>query len=234
MLAVALPPDAWPLFRMRLEQSAAASPPLASLISDAALGSAAVLGSALLDKGVDKFVVKHEQSSLMRNYGKFGKNMPLVLVGGVGAALAFGDERMQNTGIIALQSVAGALGVTAVGKYALGRARPDQDRGPWSQVGEGQSRSNSSFPSGHTAVAFAAVTPFAKEYNAPWLYGLAAISGMGRTANRQHWTSDVVAGGLAGYAMGSWLWQGQHDQSRSKLTVIPAPKAISVAWQTTY
>jgi membrane-associated phospholipid phosphatase len=230
-----LPPHAWSVFRMRLEQSAAASPPLADWVSDAALGGAAVLGSALLDKGVDKFVVKHEQSSAMRNYGKFGKNMPLLLLGGVGTALAFGDERMQSTSIIALESVAGALGVTAVGKYAVGRARPDENRGPWTQVGEDRSRSNSSFPSGHTAVAFAALTPFAKEYDAPWLYGLAAVSGMGRTANRQHWTSDVVAGGLAGYAMASWLWQGQHDQAaRSKLTVMPAPKAISVAWQTTY
>jgi len=83
-------------------------------------------------------------------------------------------------------------------------------------------------------VAFAAVTPFAQEYDAPWLYGLAAVSSMGRVAERQHWVSDVVAGGMVGYAIGSWLWQAQRDDSRSQFAVMPGSKSLSVSWSTAY
>ncbi|MES2319266.1 MAG: YjbH domain-containing protein [Pseudomonadota bacterium] len=236
--AVAMPVQAprvsWPAFRLRLEQSAAATPPLSTWMKGGAVATGAVLASAALDKPADKFFSKHEEGRVAKTWGNFGKNMPIALVATAGTAVALGDERMQNMGIISLQSVAGALGVTAVGKYVTGRARPGEERGPWSSVGDNYSRGNSSFPSGHSAVAFAAVTPFAKEYDAPWLYGVAAVSSMGRVANRQHWVSDVVAGGLVGYAMGSILWQGQRDNTRSRLSVMPGPKEISVAWQTSY
>lgn len=238
LAAVALPdrpaPDAWPVFRLRLEQSAAASPSLPVWVKGTAVAGGAVLASALLDKPIDKYVVKHQDSRAMRDYGQFGKYMPVALLGTVGAAIALGDDRMQNMGIISLESVAGALGVTTVGKYVVARARPDEDQGPWSRVGPGRSRSNSSFPSGHSAVAFAALTPFAQEYDAPWLYAVAAVSAMGRTANRQHWTSDVVAGSLIGYAMGTVLWQAQRDNTPSKWSVAPGPKEISVAWQSNF
>ena len=121
--------------------------------------------------------------------------------------------------------------MAAVGKYAVDRARPYENRGPWQRAGEGQSRSNSSFPSGHSAIAFAAVTPFAQEYDAPWLYGVAAVSAMGRVAGRQHWVSDTVAGGIIGYAAGTLLWKGQRDNSKSQLSVVPGPKEISVSYQ---
>jgi membrane-associated phospholipid phosphatase len=228
------PANPWPAFRMRLEQSAAGTPPLSNWIVGAGLAGGAVLTSALLDKPTDKYVSKHADSRLARSWNNFGKNMPIALVASAGIAAAFGDERLTNTGIISLQSVAGAVGVTALGKYAVGRARPDEDRGPWAKVGSGYSRSDSSFPSGHSAVAFAAVTPFAQEYDAPWLYGVAAVSSMGRVAGRKHWVSDTVAGGIAGYAIGTLLWHGQRDLSRSKLSIVPGPKEVSVAWQSTY
>jgi membrane-associated phospholipid phosphatase len=79
-------------------------------------------------------------------------------------------------------------------------------------------------------VAFAAVTPFAQEYDAPWLYGLAAVSSLGRTAGRQHWVSDVVAGGVVGMAVGGWLWQAQRDNTRSHVAVTPGAKSLGVAW----
>ena len=233
--AVTLPdrplPDAWPLFRLRLEQSKAATPPLSSLGFGTTLAGGAVLASALLDKPVDKYIGKHAESRLARGWGNFGKNMPLALVATSGVAVAMGDDRMQNMGIISLQAVAASLGVSAIGKYVVGRARPDENRGPWERVGEGHSRSNSSFPSGHSAMAFAAVTPFAQEYDAPWLYGVAALSSAGRVAGRKHWVSDVVAGGLIGYATGTLLWKGQRENTKSQFSVAPGPKEISVSYQ---
>ena len=224
----------WPGFRMRLEQSTRGVPSLPSWAYGGALAGGAVLASSLLDKPVDKFVVKHQDSRAMKAYGNFGKNMPIALAATAGVAVAMGDERMRNIGIISLQSIAGAVGVTAVGKYAVNRARPEANFGPRDRSGVGYSRSDSSFPSGHSAVAFAAVTPFAQEYDAPWLYGVAAASSLGRTANRKHWVSDTVAGGIVGYAIGTILWQAQRDNPTSRLSIMPGNKEVSVAWRTTY
>ncbi|MBB5608591.1 MULTISPECIES: YjbH domain-containing protein [unclassified Janthinobacterium] len=233
------PPDRpfvspWPAMRARLEQSSSAMPTPPEWLKATALIGGVAVSSALLDKPVDRFVKKHENSTAFRNWDKLGKAMPYALVGAAGAALAFGDDRMQNTGLISMQSVAAATGLALAGKYAIGRARPDEERGPWSSVGSGTSRSDASFPSTHSAVAFAAVTPFAKEYDAPWLYGVAAVGSAGRIAGRKHWVSDTVAGGLVGYAMGSWLWNAQRDQSKSGLSINPGPKEVSVTWQSKY
>ena len=228
------PPNPWPAFRQRLEQSKAASPPLANWVYGTGLAGGAVLASALLDKPVDRYVSKHADTRLARSWNNFGKNMPIALVATSGVAVAMGDSRMQNTGIISMQAVAASLGVSAVGKYVVGRARPEENRGAFERVGAGESRVNSSFPSGHSAVAFAAVTPFAQEYDAPWLYGVAAVSSMGRIAGRKHWVSDTVAGGIIGYATGTLLWKGQRDNTKSQLTVVPGPKEISVAYQSKF
>ncbi len=233
------PPDRpfvspWPAMRARLEQSSSALPEPAEWVKATALIGGVVVASALSDKPVDRFVKKHQDSASFRNWDKLGKAMPFALVGAAGAAFALGDDRMQNTGLISLQSVAAATGLAVAGKYAFGRARPEEDRGPWSSVGDGKSRSDASFPSGHSAIVFAAVTPFAKEYDAPWLYSVAAVGSAGRVFGRKHWVSDTVAGGILGYAMGSWLWHAQRDQSKSGLSINPGPKEISVTWQTKY
>jgi hypothetical protein len=223
----------WPAFRLRVQQAASSSPTLPEWVKGGGVAAGAVLASTLLDKPADRFVKKHQENSVMRGWGNFGKAMPVALVGAAGAALAFGDDRLQNTGLISLQSVAGAIGATAVGKYAVGRARPGEELGAWSKVSSG-SRADASFPSGHSAVAFAAVTPFAQEYDAPWLYGVAALSSAGRVAARQHWVSDTVAGGLVGYAIGSWLWHAQRGNYSSSVSINPGPKEISVAWRGSY
>ena len=223
----------WPAFRLRVAQAASSSPTLPEWVKGGGLAAGAVLGSALLDKPVDRFFKKHQDSAVARGFGNVGKAMPVALVGAAGAAMAFGDDRMQNIGLISLESVAGAISATALGKYAIGRARPGEERGPWEKVGN-DGRSNSSFPSGHSAVAFAAVTPFAQEYDAPWLYGVAALSAAGRVSGRQHWVSDTVAGSLVGYAIGSWLWQSQRENRSSFFSINPGPKEISMSWRGSY
>ena len=238
-LAAVNPPDRpfvspWPAMRARLAQSASATPSAPEWLKATAVVSGVVLASALTDKPVDRFVKKHQNSTSFRNWDKLGKAMPFALVGAAGAAFAFGDERLQNIGLISMQSVAAATGLALVGKYAVGRARPGEDRGPWTTVGEGKKRSDASFPSGHSAIAFAAVTPFAQEYDAPWLYSVAALGSAGRVAGRKHWVSDTVAGGILGYAVGSWLWTAQRDQNKSGFSINPGPKEVSVTWQTKY
>jgi membrane-associated phospholipid phosphatase len=233
------PPDntfgnPWPAMRARLDQSSTALPSPANWVTGTGLAAGAVLVAALSDKKVDRFMKNHAGSRALRGWNNLGNALPYALVGAAGAAVALGDEQLQNTGLISLQSVAAAAGIAVGAKYIVGRARPTEERGPWSRVGDGQSRSNAAFPSGHATIAFAAVTPFAKAYDAPWLYGLAAAGSMGRVAGRKHWFSDTVGGGLLGYAVGSWLWQAQRDDSKSGLSINPGPREISVTWQKSY
>ena len=66
---------------------------------------------------------------------------------------------------------------------------------------------NYSFPSGHTANAFAAAEFLNQEYRdvSPWIgyagYTVATATGMLRLYNNKHWVSDVVAG--AGFGIAS-------------------------------
>lgn len=60
---------------------------------------------------------------------------------------------------------------------------------------------NNSFPSGHTATAFAAATIMHKEYGltrSPWYsvgaYSVAAATGILRAHNNRHWASDILVG----------------------------------------
>lgn len=224
-------PDAWPRFRWRVQQSVSTTPTLPQWAQGTLLAGGGIAAGALLDKPVDRFMRPRQETRVVDAWGNVGKATPVLLAGAAGAAVAFGDSRMQNIGIISLQSIAGAAGVSMATKRIVGRARPDEELGTFSRSGK---RSDASFPSNHAAVAFAAVTPFAQEYDAPWLYGLAAVGSMGRVADRKHWVSDVVAGGVVGYAIGSWLWQAQRDDSKSSFAIAPGPKQIALTWSGTY
>ena len=72
-----------------------------------------------------------------------------------------------------------------------------------------------SFPSGHTAAAFASAEFLRQEYKdvSPWYgvagYAMAATTGYLRMQNNKHWFSDVVAGagiGIASTQFAYWLY----------------------------
>jgi len=78
-----------------------------------------------------------------------------------------------------------------------------------------------SFPSGHTAQAFAAATFLNEEYKdrLPWMpyaaYGLASSVGLMRMANNRHYVSDVLLGaGLGILSMKVAYWTHQYKWNR--------------------
>ncbi|MEI8633846.1 phosphatase PAP2 family protein [Vibrio sp. PP-XX7] len=98
-------------------------------------------------------------------------------------------------------SILGASAMAGVGKYLIDAERPDQS-------------DDNSFPSNHTANAFAAATNLHLRYG--WTvglpaYGVATLVGIGRAqANKHHW-SDVVAGATVGTLSG-WYFTTEHFQ----------------------
>ncbi|TCP10529.1 PAP2 superfamily protein [Crenobacter luteus] len=204
----------WPSVRLRLDDSASALPEWSPAAKGTALAVGAVGLAALSDKRWDAFVKDRQDNKLLDAWGKAGKVAPWIGAGLAGAAMAFGDDRLQNTGFISLQAAALAGGGSLLMKQAVNRARPEAGFGHWTRQRDGEAKTDSSFPSNHAALAFALATPFASEYDAPWLYGAAGLAALGRTAERKHWLSDTVAGGLAGYAAGKWLWKAQRREQR--------------------
>lgn len=124
-------------------------------------------------------------------------------------------------------------GVTTVaGKTVLGRPRPEQslDADAYSPF-SGQA----SFPSGHTAAAFALATSLADDIHRPWatvgLYGMATAVGWSRINDNRHWLSDVAAGALVGItsaklASGRWRIFGLKAPS-----FVVGPSGMGLGWQ---
>ena len=118
-------------------------------------------------------------------------------------------------------ALGGAYVATAVLKKSIHSTRPDGS-------------DNESFPSGHTAVAFAAVRFVDKRYGAematytPWLYAAAGLTGVARVqANKHHW-QDVAAGAALGFGTAHYLTEPVQG---GQLSLLPTPGGVAVAWQ---
>jgi membrane-associated phospholipid phosphatase len=140
------------------------------------------------------------------------------------------DSRLGTTSYSAL--AAGSVGaMSALGlKYTVGRARPIADQGAASFTPVSANNGNTSWPSMHTTVMWAAVTPYAKAYDAPWLYGVAAVTNVARVAGRNHWFSDTVAGSLLGYAIGDFMWES-HKTSKHGAEWEVTPHGVTAHWK---
>jgi hypothetical protein len=208
-----------------------------TLISDEALlgaiaGVAAVGLSYTVDDNVDKWAKDHRDDRINRGAGDLGKFATLGVLGATAlAAMDRDDPRLSQTAVSSLQAAAIGLGVSLTGKYAVGRARPDLDLGKGDFDPGGRDRGNSSFPSDLTTVAWAAVTPYAKEYDAPWLYGVAALANIGRVAERKHWFSDTVAGSFIGYGVGSLMWTLNKERQKGDPRVSVNANGVEASWE---
>ena len=141
-------------------------------------------------------------ASFFRQAGE-GKVYTALSLGLVGTGLLVHDRGITRTGLQLAASGAVAAVSFGVLKIVLGRARPDAAEGayafhPFTSAG--------SFPSGHTAMAFALATTLGDASHNPWasagLYALAAGTAWSRIYNARHWPSDVVMGAALGIAAG--------------------------------
>lgn len=133
------------------------------------------------------------------NYTQFA---PAVLVYGLNAAGIEGKHNFRDRSIIYGTSMLITSAITVPLKHLVKEERPDQSNGL-------------SFPSGHTAVAFASAHFMYKEYkDTNFLlsisgYSFAAFTGIYRMLNDKHWFGDVVAGagfGIISTELAYWLY----------------------------
>lgn len=112
---------------------------------------------------------------------------------------AIGSRGLYGVSSRALKSTLLAGAGTVILKSLVGRERPAADNAY--RFHPFRFKDNS-FPSGHTAVAFALATSFAREIRGTWddvaLYSLATLTAYSRMHDDRHWMSDVVFGAGVG------------------------------------
>ena len=184
-------------------------------LTAAAFGAFGV--SMLADQSVSDWAVRNDSSTFfraispVRRGGKLfsGKYVvpPVAAAYIIGIATRNQDVRDAVTGCMSSWGAQSA--VRKVVYLLVGRARPDtmpDDPQHWS-FAPGSNWEMHSFPAGHFANAMACATFWNKRFQlgpaGVLVYGLAGAVGIGRFADRAHWTSDTVLGGILGYAVGN-------------------------------
>jgi membrane-associated phospholipid phosphatase len=111
------------------------------------------------------------------------------------------------------------VGSTMILKSQISEMRPDRSN-------------DQSFPSGHTAVAFASARYLDKRYPgqvSPYLlYGAAGLTALARVQADKHYWKDTLAGGALGYAFSEYFTE---TQAGGRVSLLPAPSGLTVAWQ---
>jgi undecaprenyl-diphosphatase len=142
------------------------------------------------------------------------KGVAFVAVGAIGDVRCR-RRRLPAATLIAAVSVGIGSLVVAMLKESVDRPRPEHaDPGLDAAVA---TPGSPSFPSGHTATAFAAAAVVGAFYpRLRWpLYSLAALVGLSRIYLGVHFTLDVLAGATLGLAIGLGLvWAGRKGHAR--------------------
>lgn len=110
-------------------------------------------------------------------------------------------------------------------KYIFGRSRPFENRGNAEFSPFSISFNQTSFPSGHTTLAFGYGHIMAERYsNAAWKvlwYSLAATMSYARIYHNVHWFSDVIMGGAIGYFISEFVDKHQTNNKFNLNITIP-------------
>jgi membrane-associated phospholipid phosphatase len=213
-------------------------------------------GLAFADKPVQKAAIKFTNKNPgVKNVSKyvtnFGGTYEVYTLGALGLyGFAFKNEKMKTTTLLASQSYITAGALESLLKFLTGRVRPyiyDSTtvqtkptvfKGPLYKARRDANgkKLNSSFPSGHTTVAFAAATVYAMEYHdkplVPILaYSAASLIGLSRITENKHWTTDVLTGAAVGYLTGRLIVNNYHRYAKLKA---PQQKKNTVAFTLQY
>lgn len=194
------------------------------------VGSALVFAS-FLDDALNEEMQEWRSpttNSLARLGNKFGTGQLMfpALIGTWVASTAFGSDGVRTASGHALVAAATAgLAATAL-KWAIGRKRPSH--GSDADHYDGFEFEDSSFPSGHTAIAFGIASSLSRDIKGPWddvaLYGAASLTGLARMNDNKHWLSDVLAGATVGILAGKWA-------TRANRRVTAGPGGVTVNLQ---
>jgi membrane-associated phospholipid phosphatase len=149
------------------------------------------------------------------------------------------DNRARKTAVLCLESFvfSGILGNSL--KYVGHRSRPRTGNpyNTWNGLSFNKD-DGMSFPSGHTACAFAVATIVADQYRdhrvIPVIaYGMATLTGLSRVNDNAHWASDVFLGAALGYFTSKSLLN-RHSDNKKSWTMQPMTNGSNFGLAVTY
>ena len=205
------------------------------------VGAVALVGGTLflIDEPTQRYALRvRDSSATVRNVSKyvtrFGGPYEAYILAGLGAyGFIFNNEKIKTTTLLATQAYITGAAMESFLKLLSGRQRPyyynpreieaePKFHGPLSSGKDIYGHKiNSSFPSGHTTVAFAVATVFAMEYKdrplVPLIsYSAATLIGLSRITENKHWITDVFFGGVLGYFTGRLVVNNYHRYAKLK------------------
>lgn len=187
-----------------------------------AYGFLALGNNALKDlNGSTKGELQEDHPTFANHIDNYLQYAPAVAVYGLNAAGIHGQHNLRDRSMLYGMSMLMMSGTVFVTKKLTHEERPDQSN-------------YYSFPSGHTASAFAAAEFMRQEYKevSPWYayagYAMATATGALRLYNNKHWLSDVIAGAgfgilstKAAYWMYPWVKQKLFKDKPATTLVVP-------------
>jgi hypothetical protein len=136
-----------------------------------------------------------------------------VPVGLYGVGLFKGNAHARETGILSGEALADSVVVEEVTKIIFRRERPlyNNAAGDFFAPNTG---ANGSFPSSHSMLAWTLAGVVAGEYPSMWVqvgvYSLASSVSLTRVLGQEHFPSDVLVGGAAGWLIGHYVFEKHH------------------------
>lgn len=126
----------------------------------------------------------------------------------------FGGEKGKKAVILTLIALMIGFALTEILKYMIDRPRPYHEVKAIMVTTE----SGSSFPSGHSTIAFAACTLLGLEYGYLYLFiAFASLIALSRIYLGVHYPSDVVAGALLGIFIAFLVYKEKEEIVRAML-----------------
>ncbi len=195
--------------------------------------TALIGGAALFDRAANSYVYQHPREPVFKVLREGGSALPFAEFGLAGVAwLARSGSRDGDVALASVEAGLTSVAMAEVIKLGVDRSRPGENRGA-ADFGH-EKRSDSSFPSIHTALAWSVLTPVAQRYDAPWLYGVAALTNVGRIAGHHHWLSDTVAGSVLGYVVGDWFGKradASGNGAGTSVMLVPHGAVVAMAFR---
>jgi len=175
------------------------------------LVATATVGLFLADEELQKMVQRNRShfSDNLSNLATPSEHIyPKVIIGSFYlSGLFFNRKKEKDTAFNLLEALIFTQGITQGIKRTTGRASPSADKGAFYFEGfrEHPCSYCLSFPSGHSATAFALASVIAEQYDnklIDWVsYSLAFLAAWAKVNDNAHFTSDVFFGGV----LGTWV-----------------------------
>ena len=132
--------------------------------------------------------------------------IPVVLFG---TGVLNENDHAHETGVLSGEALADAVIVEEIFKVAFRRQRPLYNNAAGNFFSSGPA--NNSFPSSHSTIAWATAAVIAGEYPSIWkeagIYTAATAVSLTRVLGQEHFPTDVLVGGAAGWLIGHYVFK---------------------------